>query len=91
MAKKATKKEIELGFHAPKAKSVAVGGDFNNWNPKTAVAKSSKDGYWKVKLELAPGKYQYKFLVDGQWQNDPRCHSCVPNSFGTLNCVIDVK
>jgi len=91
MAKKSSKKEVEFGFYAPKAKSVALGGDFNNWNPKTTIAKPSKDGNWKVKLNLAPGKYQYKFLVDGQWQNDQKCSGCVPNSFGTLNCVIDVK
>jgi len=91
MAKKPNKEEVELGYYAPKARSVAVGGDFNNWNPKTAVAKSDKNGTWKIKLNLAPGKYQYKFLVDGQWQNDPKCNACVPNSFGTLNCVINIK
>jgi 1,4-alpha-glucan branching enzyme len=91
MAKKSSKKEVEFGLYAPKAKNVSVGGDFNNWNPKTASAKPSKDGTWRVTLNLSPGKYQYKFLVDGQWQNDPKCGTCVANSFGTLNCVIDVK
>jgi 1,4-alpha-glucan branching enzyme len=91
MAKKSSKKQVEFVFHAPKAKSVSVGGDFNNWNPKTAAAKQGKDGSWKAKMNLSPGKYQYKFMVDGQWINDPKCNTCVPNSFGTLNCVIDVK
>lgn len=91
MIKQYNKKAVELGFYAPKAKSVAIGGDFNSWNPKRTAAEMSKDGTWKVKLNLNPGKYQYKFLVDGQWVNDPKCNVCVPNSFGTLNCVIDVK
>ena len=91
MAKKSSRREVELKLYAPKAKSVALGGDFNGWNPKRSVAQMEKDGTWKIALELAPGKYQYKFLVDGQWQNDPKCNACVPNSFGTLNCLIDIK
>jgi 1,4-alpha-glucan branching enzyme len=91
MAKKASKKQVEFVLRAPKARSVSVGGDFNSWNPKTVTAKRDNDGAWKARLNLSPGRYQYKFLVDGQWLNDPNCNTTVPNSFGTLNCVIDVK
>lgn len=92
MVKKANgERRVEFVFYAPKAKNVSIGGDFNNWNPKKTLAKMNKNGSWKARLDLTPGKYQYKFMVDGQWQNDPRCSSCVPNSFGTLNCLIDVK
>lgn len=85
------KKEVEFKFHAPSAKSVKLAGDFNNWDSQSLSAKKDSKGSWKFKLALMPGSYQYKFLVDGQWQNDPNCKSCVPNSFGSLNCKMDVK
>ena len=55
-------------------------------------------GAWKAELELAPGRYEYKFVVDGRWCCDPgrddhdlSVADCVQNSFGTLNRVIDVE
>jgi 1,4-alpha-glucan branching enzyme len=91
MAKTKSKKEVEFKYHAPSARSVKLAGDFNNWDSQSLSAKKDKKGIWRVKLVLTPGSYQYKFLVDGQWQNDPSCASCVPNSFGSLNCKIDVR
>lgn len=91
MAKAKTKKAVEFKYCAPDAKSVRLAGDFNSWDQESLSAKKDKSGCWKVKVALAPGSYQYKFLVDGQWQNDPSCSSCIPNSFGSLNCKIDVK
>jgi len=91
MSRTKTKKEIEFKYYAPDAKSVKLAGDFNNWDSQSLFPKKDKKGFWKVRLALTPGSYQYKFLVDGQWQNDPGCSSCVPNSFGSLNCEIDVK
>jgi len=40
---------------------------------------------------LTPGRYEYRFLVDGQWRNDPECAECVANPFGSENCVIHVN
>ncbi len=91
MPRTKTKKQVELRYFAPSAKSVKLAGDFNNWDSKSLIPKKDTKGYWNIKLALTPGSYQYKFLVDGQWQNDPNCNSCVPNSFGSLNCKIDVK
>ncbi|MDP2939404.1 MAG: glycogen-binding domain-containing protein [Candidatus Omnitrophota bacterium] len=91
MPKTKTKKEVEFRYYAPDAKSVKLSGDFSNWDSQLLSAKKDKKGFWKLKLALTPGSYQYKFFVDGQWQNDPNCHSCVPNAFGSLNCKVDVK
>jgi 1,4-alpha-glucan branching enzyme len=84
-------KPIEFKFYAPQAKKVSLAGSFNNWNAKALAAKKDSRGNWVVKVSLKPGKYEYKFIVDGSWLNDPRCTSCVVNSFGTQNCIIDVK
>jgi len=83
-------REIDFSFRAPQAKKVCIAGTFNNWNPTSMPMKKDKDGTWKIKLKLSSGKYEYKYVVDGMWaQNVPNTET-VPNSFGTLNCVIGV-
>ena len=91
MARLPGKKITEFKFFAPQAKKVTLAGTFNNWNTKALAAKRDSKGNWLVKANLKPGKYEYKFLVDGSWLNDPRCNCCVTNSFGTKNCTIEVK
>jgi 1,4-alpha-glucan branching enzyme len=49
--------------------------------------KKDKKGIWKATLALEPGRYEYRFIVDGNWENDPSCSSCVDNEFGGRNCV----
>ncbi|MDD5432815.1 MAG: glycogen-binding domain-containing protein [Candidatus Omnitrophica bacterium] len=86
---KAKSKEFKL--YAPQAKRVTLAGSFNNWDTKKLTAKKDTKGNWAVKVSLKPGKHEYKFFVDGSWINDPRCNSCVCNSFGTQNCVVEVR
>ena len=85
------KKTVELGLHAPGAKRVSLAGNFNNWDASSLLGKKDRKGNWSVSVSLNPGKYEYKFVVDGSWIGDPACKSCVPNSFGTSNCVLVVK
>ena len=42
-------------------------------------------------LKLMPGRYEYRFLVDGDWQNDPHCTTFVPNPYGSENCVLTLE
>lgn len=73
---------------APEAQSVLLAGDFNSWNPEANPLKKASNGLWKTNINLSPGRYEYRFLVDGQWQNDPGCESYAANPFGEDNCVI---
>ncbi|MFH0791085.1 MAG: glycogen-binding domain-containing protein [Candidatus Omnitrophota bacterium] len=84
-------KSTEFKFAAPTAKKVNIAGSFNKWNIKDLPAKKDSKGNWTAKVDLKPGRYEYKFLVDGSWVNDKQCTACVPNSFGTQNCIIEVK
>lgn len=84
-------KPTEFKLYAPSAKKVVLAGSFNKWDTKKFPAKKDSKGNWIAKTSLKPGRYEYKFFVDGSWQNDPRCTSCVSNAFGTHNCVIEVK
>lgn len=91
MARVLTSKPVEFKLFAPQAKKVSIAGSFNKWDIKKHLAKKSSDGNWSAKISLKPGRYEYKFFVDGSWQNDPRCGNCVPNSFGSHNCVIEIR
>jgi 1,4-alpha-glucan branching enzyme len=48
------------------------------------------NGRWEKRITLSPGRYQYKFLVDGKWIHDPVARANVPNDLGTLNSVLEV-
>jgi 1,4-alpha-glucan branching enzyme len=84
-------KAAEFKLFAPQAKRVSLAGNFNNWNTRQLGAKKDSSGNWSVRLSLKPGRYEYKFFVDGSWVNDPRCSACVPNAFGTQNCIVEIR
>lgn len=82
--------EVEFTFQAPEAKKVCIAGKFNAWNTSSTPMKKGRDGTWRIKLSLSPGKYEYKYFVDGAWTSDLSCSELVPNPFGTENCVVSV-
>ena len=75
-----TKDGVKFIFYAPQAKEVYLAGDFNNWadnvdgvvSNKEHLMTKRKDGVWEKTIVLSPGKYKYKFVVDGNnWFKDP--------------------
>ncbi len=75
----------------PRAQSVFVAGDFNNWQgDKTPLHKIGDNGLWQIKLPLASGRYRYRLIVDGQWQQDPYNEKTELNPFGELNSVLEI-
>lgn len=87
-----------LSCHAPDAAAVFVAGTFNAWKPGEVPLKRKDAGQWSVDLDLAPGRYEFKFIVDGQWCCEPGCEGahrgcpkCVPNDHGTMNRVLEVR
>ena len=90
ISKGSKSKKVVFSLLAPHAQHVSVAGDFNGWDTASHAMKKDQAGIWKLSVNLAPGSYQYRFLVDGAWQNDPQSTDCVPNPFGTLNCVRQV-
>ncbi|MEI7728841.1 MAG: isoamylase early set domain-containing protein [Verrucomicrobiota bacterium] len=81
------KMKAAFSLLAPAAKDVMVAGDFTGWELSPKTMKKNKSGEWKLVLSLAPGRYEYRFLVDGQWCDDPQCIERAPNPFGGDNCV----
>ena|SRR3989338_6682962 len=84
-------KEVLLEYTNPQAKKVSLAGSFNNWDTSALSAKKDRKGNWSVKVALAPGRYEYKFVVDGSWITDPHCRENISNSLGSANSVLVIK
>jgi 1,4-alpha-glucan branching enzyme len=81
----------EFTIRAPGAAHVVLVGDFTQWQHRPIALKPVGPGVWKTVVPLAPGTYHYRFIVDGEWRDDPECTVRVPNPFGTQNAVREVK
>lgn len=81
---------VVLAAFYPDASAVCVAGDFNGWQP-APMKRKNKKGDWQIKLPLASGSYRYRFVVDGQWQHDPKNPNTEPNPYGELNSVLTVS
>lgn len=88
--KKCSSKKITFEISAPNAKEVRLAGDFNSWDSNKTVLKKTKNGVWKRDLELKSGRYEYKYLIDGQWIKDPLNKLFVVNAYGTENSVVEL-
>ena len=70
---------VDFFYHAPEAKSVALIGDFNGWQPNGHPMTRRPDGGWSIRVELPHGHHQYLFLVDGKPTLDPNAMGKVHN------------
>jgi len=75
----------------PGAKQVCVAGSFNGWKPETTPLVPKDNGRWVGDLTIKPGRYEYLFVVDGQWVPDPNAKETVKNPFGGLNSILGVS
>jgi 1,4-alpha-glucan branching enzyme len=81
---------VRFEYTNPAAKSVCVAGSFNGWRPEAKTLHSSGVGNWWKQTELAPGTYEYCFIVDGNWIPDPLARESVTNPFGGSNSILKV-
>jgi hypothetical protein len=83
-------KTTEFHLEAPFAESVKLAADFTDWDQFSLDMIKSEDGVWYTDVPLPPGQYAYRFIVDGEWCDDPHPVQLVPNPFGTTNAVVNV-
>ena len=76
---------------APEATQVCLAGDFNNWDIQSLPLERNQNSQWEITIQLSPGRYEYKYLVDGSWFDNIPGVEKVWNSYGTQNCVIYVR
>ena len=86
----AGRKRVFFRLHAPDAGEVAVVGSFSGW-AELRPLKKGKGGTWQTWMSLDPGQYEYRFLVDGHWTNDPASPERTMNPFGSQNDVLVVE
>jgi 1,4-alpha-glucan branching enzyme len=77
-------------LEAPMAQTVKLVADFTGWEKNPLDLRLGENGVWQITVALPPGRYAYRFLVDGEWQDDPQCGQYEANSFGTANAVVEV-
>lgn len=72
------------------AKKVIITGSFNKWHEQLFEMEKTNYG-WELTLQMKPNKYEYRFIIDGYWIEDPENPLKVPNEFGEYNSVIDIS
>ena len=77
-------------LHAPEARSVQLAAEFTEWENQCLEMRFEPSGVWAITVELLPGWYLYRFLVDGKWEDDPNCNFTIPNPFGSRDAVVQV-
>jgi 1,4-alpha-glucan branching enzyme len=87
---KIKRKKAFFSIEAPTAEEVILMRDFNKWDTKVHPMKNDGNGFWSKTVVIPPGKYEYKFLIDGDWKEDPRNVQTCPNCFGTLNSILNL-
>lgn len=81
-----------LRYYDPEAKNVQVAGDFSNWEPiENVMVQQKGDKIWKGTVHLKPGRYQYKFIVDGKWKIDPYNPEVATSDMGVSNSLLIIS
>ena len=89
-ASRPIEKPIDFVLNLPQAQSVALAGTFNNWDAKRTPMRPDPVAGWKTTIWLPKGRYEYRFVVDGQWVSDPNAQESVQNPFGSTNSLLVV-
>ena len=78
-------------FKASGAKEIHLVGDFNDWSiSKQSLLWQKEEGLWQKRIFLEPGRYRYKFVIDGEWITDPANERLEPNPYGGLDSVLEI-
>lgn len=77
----------KFSYHTPGAHSVQLVGDFTNWAERPIPLRREPNGVWQTAVRLEPGTHHYRFLVDGQWRDDPANPQRTPNPFGGHDAI----
>jgi 1,4-alpha-glucan branching enzyme len=90
VAKKNGSKKVPFRVKMDGAQEVILTGDFTGWATDRLKLDPAGPGEWKGFLELPPGSYQYRLIVDGQWRDHAEESRRVPNPYGSENCILTV-
>jgi hypothetical protein len=77
-----------------KGRKIYLAGSFNNWNPadeQYLMKDDDGDGVYSITVKLAPGTYQYKYVIESKWTQDTYAPGEAPDGFGGRNSQFEVK
>ncbi len=83
--------QVEIRLDGVVGNAVQLAGDFNGWIPDRNVETLTDGGVIVKRMELMPGDYQYRLVIDGVWQEDPSNPDQVPNVYGGSNSLLHVN
>ena len=83
-------KRQNFNYSAHGATSVLLVGDFTNWQEHPISMRKGKGDIWTATVELSPGQHHYRFIVDGEWRDDPECTVRVANPYGSEDMIAQV-
>jgi len=88
-------REVVVRYRDPSASDVRIAGDFNGWVPdknvRSLVQAEGVERVWTKILRLPPGTYHYRYVVDGEWREDPDNPQAEPGPVGGRNSVLVVR
>jgi chromosome partitioning protein len=88
-------REVVVRFRDMEANDVRIAGDFNGWVPdkgvRSLIESEGQTRVWTKILRLAPGTYQYRYVVDGEWRADPENPEVISSAVGGRNSVLVVS
>jgi len=91
MAPQCMSEGVVFSYQDNYASMVKLAGDFNDWDPDAHPMHFEQgQGIWTTVVPLDPGRYQYRFVVDGEWRHDPNNPNSELDPYGGMNSVIDV-
>ena len=88
-------REVVVQYRDGGANDVRIAGDFNGWVPdknvRSLVQAEGEQRVWTKILNLPPGTYHYRYVVDGEWREDPANPQAAPGPVGGRNSVLVVR
>jgi 1,4-alpha-glucan branching enzyme len=90
-ATRVSQREVVFILSSQEAEKVYLCGEFNDWSPHgLPMIRHDENCAWEKRLMLRPGRYEYKFIVNGVWIHNPDAPENVQNIHGSLNSVVEV-
>lgn len=85
-----SRRRVRFGYFKPEASEVYLVGSFNGWNPRITPLRRDSLGDWSVEMELPTGEHRYRFVVDGEWCDDPAAQQTTQNPYGGFDAIMVV-
>lgn len=83
---------VRVTFELPSclwADRIYLIGDFNQWDEQSTPMRQERDGVWRARVDLPAGnRYQFRYMIDGQWRTDYHADGFAQGHYGVDNSVV---